>query len=190
MTTNICKNCQNTLQKPNSIFCSRSCAAKFNNLHRSAESRLKQQQTIRKTYNTQIFKHTCVECNNVFEVKDRNNRTFCSSACQSLHKRKDTELRILNGTCKNNLALKRYIIDQSGYFCSECNLSEWRDKPITLELDHIDGDPSHNQLCNLRLLCPNCHSQTPTFRFKSRTHSEVKQDSRSTYHREYKKSKR
>lgn len=49
--------------------------------------------------------------------------------------------------------------------CGECNITTvWNNKPITLELDHIDGDSNNNELSNLRWLCPNCHSQTPTFR--------------------------
>lgn len=53
--------------------------------------------------------------------------------------------------------------------CSECNLSAiWHNKPITLELDHIDGDSQNNVLSNLRWLCPNCHSQTETFRGRNK----------------------
>lgn len=48
--------------------------------------------------------------------------------------------------------------------CYECGLeNEWCGKPIVLQLDHIDGDNTNNTLSNFRLLCPNCHSQTPTF---------------------------
>ena len=47
--------------------------------------------------------------------------------------------------------------------CSECGLSEWNNKPLSLQLDHIDGDSSNHVLKNLRLLCPNCHSQTDTY---------------------------
>ena len=50
--------------------------------------------------------------------------------------------------------------------CDECSLIEWNGKPITLELEHINGDNKDNSLDNIRLLCPNCHSQTPTFRKK------------------------
>ena len=45
-----------------------------------------------------------------------------------------------------------------------CKISEWHGSHITLELDHISGVRSDNRLSNLRWLCPNCHSQTPTFR--------------------------
>jgi 5-methylcytosine-specific restriction endonuclease McrA len=53
------------------------------------------------------------------------------------------------------------------YVCEECGIENiYNNKPITLELDHIDGDNSNHKLNNLRFLCPNCHSQTPTYRSK------------------------
>jgi Zn finger protein HypA/HybF involved in hydrogenase expression len=49
--------------------------------------------------------------------------------------------------------------------CKECGLTNvWNNKPLVLELDHIDGDGHNNELSNLRWLCGNCHSQTKTFR--------------------------
>jgi hypothetical protein len=50
------------------------------------------------------------------------------------------------------------------HVCACCERSEWQGRPIPLELDHIDGDRSNNELSNLRLLCPNCHAQTDTYR--------------------------
>jgi hypothetical protein len=47
--------------------------------------------------------------------------------------------------------------------CSECGLTEWRGSRLVLVLDHVNGDPRDHRLENLRLLCPNCNSQTPTF---------------------------
>lgn len=47
--------------------------------------------------------------------------------------------------------------------CYECDLFSWRGKPLSLHLDHKDGDNQNHRLENLRLLCPNCHSQTPTY---------------------------
>lgn len=52
--------------------------------------------------------------------------------------------------------------------CEDCNISEWRGLPIVIELDHINGNSKDHRLENLRMLCPNCHSQTPTFRARNK----------------------
>jgi hypothetical protein len=47
--------------------------------------------------------------------------------------------------------------------CERCGIDRWLGEPIPLELDHISGDRADNRLENLRILCPNCHSQTETW---------------------------
>ena len=59
---------------------------------------------------------------------------------------------------------KKVLIEERGHKCESCNLTEWLRKAITLELEHIDGDRKNNIKENLKLLCPNCHSYTPTWR--------------------------
>ena len=51
--------------------------------------------------------------------------------------------------------------------CSECGIDAWNGKKIPLELDHVNGDSKDNSIENLRLLCPNCHSLTDTWRGKN-----------------------
>jgi 5-methylcytosine-specific restriction endonuclease McrA len=53
--------------------------------------------------------------------------------------------------------------------CALCNGTHWLGQPIPLELDHIDGNRHNNSLSNLRMLCPNCHALTPTYRGKNRS---------------------
>ena len=67
--------------------------------------------------------------------------------------------------------LRKYLhhYNLKPYHCEICSLTEWNGQHITLELDHIDGVRTNNQLNNLRWLCPNCHSQTPTFRGYNKT---------------------
>lgn len=65
--------------------------------------------------------------------------------------------------------LKKNLIKEKGYKCEICNLDSWLNKHLVLELDHIDGNNKNNSFSNIRLLCPNCHSQTPTWRNRKRT---------------------
>lgn len=65
---------------------------------------------------------------------------------------------------KSKEAVKRYLIRTRGNRCETCGLTEWLDKPITLETEHIDGNKTNNKEDNLLLLCPNCHSYTLTWR--------------------------
>ena len=80
---------------------------------------------------------------------------------------------ILNGKYPSyhTYKLRNRLIDEGllDYTCAICSLFAWNGQPISLELDHIDGNKSNHHLPNLRLLCPNCHSQTKTFRNKKRT---------------------
>jgi 5-methylcytosine-specific restriction endonuclease McrA len=59
---------------------------------------------------------------------------------------------------------KRWLVQKRGHRCEKCLLTEWLGQNLTLELDHIDGDRTNNSETNLMLLCPNCHSQTTTWR--------------------------
>lgn len=59
---------------------------------------------------------------------------------------------------------KRVVLAEQRGVCLRCGLNEWLGELLTLELDHIDGDHENNARNNLRILCPNCHSQTPTYR--------------------------
>jgi hypothetical protein len=67
--------------------------------------------------------------------------------------------------CHKRKLLKEGILTNK---CDECGIHEWLNKPLVCELDHIDGNAYNNKRENLRMLCPNCHSQTPTFRGKNR----------------------
>lgn len=55
------------------------------------------------------------------------------------------------------------------YKCQTCGCDgEWQNGIIALEVDHIDGDNTNNEISNLRYLCPNCHALTETYRGKNK----------------------
>jgi len=89
---------------------------------------------------------------------------------------------VTTNTCANKIPLNKILIEHSTYTstprlkqrlikegllnnkCKECGLSPtWQNKPLMLTIDHINGIREDNRIDNLRLLCPNCHSQTKTF---------------------------
>ena len=57
--------------------------------------------------------------------------------------------------------IKEKILEEKCYICNINNI--WNNKKLVLQLDHINGNNKDNRLENLRMLCPNCHSQTETF---------------------------
>jgi hypothetical protein len=71
----------------------------------------------------------------------------------------------LYGSTIGTSTLRKRIIQHKlkEYQCEICKIDDWNNNSISLQLDHKDGDRKNNILDNLRWLCPNCHSQTPTF---------------------------
>jgi len=62
--------------------------------------------------------------------------------------------------------LRKYYYEKQEieYECFICHRTEWLGQKLSLELDHKNGDNHNNKLSNLRWLCPNCHSLTPTYK--------------------------
>jgi hypothetical protein len=84
------------------------------------------------------------------------------------------EIYFAKETNRNGQALKARLIKDYGWV-DKCNIKNcpnplpvWNGLPIVLQLDHIDGDNTNNLIPNLRIICPNCHTQTETYSNKKR----------------------
>ncbi len=112
----------------------------------------------------------CKNCGKENTWKRSTTNTYCNNTCQQQFQRQAVITRGINGENikAERSTLRSYLQDQNGYRCSICNITDWNTKPITLQVDHIDGDASNNTFINLRLLCPNCHSQQDTWGAKNK----------------------
>lgn len=80
------------------------------------------------------------------------------------------KILIKNSSYNNTHSLKTRLIKEGllRHECYECGAPPlWNGKPLVLQLDHINGQYNDNRIINLRILCPNCHSQTETFAGKN-----------------------
>lgn len=70
------------------------------------------------------------------------------------------------GKLTRTSSIKKHLVRERGHQCEneQCGRKTWLGQPIMLELEHIDGDRTNHVEDNLKLLCPNCHSQTTTWR--------------------------
>jgi hypothetical protein len=76
-----------------------------------------------------------------------------------------SEILVERSTYMDRMRLKRRLVAAGlmPYACAVCGISEWLGRTLILQLDHVNGIGDDKGLENLRLLCPNCHSQTSTY---------------------------
>ena len=140
-----CKYCFSLLpfENRNNLFCNRKCWGSFRS----------------EKYKENRKDKLCSVCSKILTGKQE---TYCSHSC---HQKINSEKRIIDGIA-GPVPIKRYLIKIRGNKCEVCNWAEINPTSgkIPIELEHIDGNHKNNEFDNLKLLCPNCHSLTSTYR--------------------------
>ncbi len=109
---------------------------------------------------------TCSQCEKTFQPWPACHKSStCSNECLMDSKYNKIASRLTTNSTLKTSAVKRYLFRYglAEKKCKICGLSEWMGKEMPLTLDHINGINNDNRLENVRILCPNCHSQTDTF---------------------------
>lgn len=147
-----CLRCNNTLlyEHRRSNFCSQSCATSINNLGVDRHKK---------------NRPNCIYCG--LEIR-RRNKLFCSRQCDVSYKIDKVNKKIESGEYVYSRTIRSYLLRTRSNKCQICHNETWMDKPIPVIMDHIDGNSDNNSLDNLRLVCPNCDAQLPTYKSKNK----------------------
>lgn len=112
----------------------------------------------------------CLECKERFihSVDPRaHSGMFCSTKCSNEYKKKQTlekaKKDFKKGLLRDRRKIRVIILEIQGHVCAICKRKKWNGEPITLWLDHKDGNADNCKPNNFWLVCPNCDSQQPTF---------------------------
>lgn len=163
ISPSLCKQCNNELsfEKRMRSYCSHSCSGIATGAAKS--------KTIRSTT------WSCLNCNKMHSWAACRVGTYCNVRCQHeyMYNQRIAEWKLTGkiDTVSAPAWLKRYILDKQGNKCAGpgCVVTTlWNGRPIVLDLEHIDGNSQNNIEANLCCLCPNCHSQTSTYKAKNK----------------------
>jgi len=149
----ICPKCDVPHEKPGT-YCSRTCA---NSHTRTEESKQKTAASMQKVIRRPRTKKQIEKWRESIIATKAQKKQERALLCDTLpfNELSDREQR-------------NRILQEQNRKCAHCGISqEWNGKELRFELDHIDGNRSNHIRNNLEFLCPNCHSQTPTYRGKN-----------------------
>lgn len=166
MQDDLCLLCQTPLGSGR-MYCSNTC---------SQRARL-----ISKELTYSLNPKKCKQCLAPLPYKKHWTKSYCSRSCAATlnnhlvpkrrsfkpekEKQSEVQMRLFrSGNITTRRTLRQLLIKTVGPQCQVCKLEPfWQGSKLVMVVDHIDGQPKNNQPSNLRLLCPNCNSQTPTF---------------------------
>ena len=149
----LCLFCGKSLQyyQRKNTYCSHSCAALINN-YKYPKRATKKKNLV------------CLYCETPL---NRTQVSYCSLKCFNDNKWRNTTTKIETYRFipdKNRRTARKYLIYKHGHECQICHNTHWNNKDIPLTVDHIDGNYENGYLDNLRIICPNCDAQLPTYK--------------------------
>lgn len=159
----LCLECNKPIEYPSkNRFCSHSCAGIFNSRRKERNLRY------------------CLYCREVLPQGSKK-RKFCNNNCSIEYKRKTNLENWLktgipgkhtggkSGACPKSGFIKNHILKEQKNKCAMCGLDQiWNNKSLVFVMDHIDGCSINNSRENLRFICPNCDSQTSTYKSRNK----------------------
>jgi len=91
---------------------------------------------------------------------------YCSFVCEGKHRTQKVLVTLESDGVVGNIFLRKYLMKINDNKCQECGWGVPNPvlNKVCLDLHHIDGDSKNTRLSNVQLLCPNCHSLTPTYK--------------------------
>jgi len=106
--------------------------------------------------------YNCLNCGTECKFSHQGNNKYCGINCSAKHRSNEHKRKFWEGLLPRieRPTARKYLAEKRGYNCEVCGISDHNGKALTLQVDHINGDPSNDHPTNLRLICPNCHSQT------------------------------
>lgn len=153
----LCKYCTSIIpyEYRRNQFCNHSCSASYTNTARALVNKKTSE---------------CLFCSTAFVVPKGSTGLYCSFNCSAEHK---VKIRIdewlSGGKIASKASVKKYLLEDQNNSCASCGiLNVWNGKPIVFDLEHKDGNSDNNLRENLELICPNCHSQTDTYKGKNK----------------------
>lgn len=150
-----CINCNFETNNPK--FCSRSCSVSYANKQKPKR---------------QHSRPKCLFCDKIVNSKKCK---FCCQQCNADYRERESfaeldqkQILLPKGHFHGSKLVKNYISYKKGNCCSICSMKPvWNNNKLVLILDHINGIPDDWDVNNLRLVCPNCDSQLPTYKSKN-----------------------